>query len=139
MIDRVWTVICSRAVIDRDSNNVSLQNAIEQIKVPDSLPLDEDVAVPLEWSIVTLWTRSDFDKEAYGYDRWVLVAPDGQELAHAEREINMRGDYRRCRTISRLVGFRVHGLGRYHVVIGLRCHEDEDWREVGRIPVDVAQ
>ncbi len=33
MIDHVWTVICSRAVIDADSNILSLQSIIEQIEI----------------------------------------------------------------------------------------------------------
>ena len=31
MIDHVWSLVCSRAVVDTESNNISIQNILERI------------------------------------------------------------------------------------------------------------
>ena len=33
MIDHIWTVLCLRAVIDVDSQNVSIQNVLEELNL----------------------------------------------------------------------------------------------------------
>jgi hypothetical protein len=38
MVEHIWTVLCSHAVVDKDTNNVSLHNVIEQVNVKGTIP-----------------------------------------------------------------------------------------------------
>jgi len=33
MLEHIWSVLCSRSVIDSETNNVSIQDVIEQITI----------------------------------------------------------------------------------------------------------
>ena len=60
MIDHVWTVLCSHAVIDRDSNSVSLLDVIEQLNIGDEPSPEGRIISSLD--LMTLWAREDIDR-----------------------------------------------------------------------------
>ena len=67
----IWAVLCQSAVIDKDTNNVSLLNVIEEVKVPAKPPAeltatDLNLISPATFELVTLWTRSDPGAEERG-------------------------------------------------------------------------
>ena len=53
MIHHVWTVLCSRALIDRDSNNISIHNVLEQLNI--AAPPQPDLALNIHFEILSLW------------------------------------------------------------------------------------
>jgi hypothetical protein len=67
MIDHVWTILCSRAVIDRDTNNMSLLEVIEQLTLGDaSPPVEGEGLAPIQLELVTLWTRREMMNQRAG-------------------------------------------------------------------------
>jgi len=87
MIDHVWTAVCSRAVIDRESNNVSLQNIIDQISIRGEPIPDSVVAVQVE--VVTSWVRADFDVPSQATTRLTFLSPSGNVLGSFENDIDL--------------------------------------------------
>jgi hypothetical protein len=61
MIHHVWTVFCSSSAIDRDTNQVSLFDLIEQVTVQAVEPraAGERGVIPARFQVVTLWTRGE--------------------------------------------------------------------------------
>ena len=55
MIDHIWTVLCSRSVVDERSKNVSIQNAIEQLTATGE-PVPGQL-IPMQLEVVSLRKR----------------------------------------------------------------------------------
>ena len=136
MIDHVWSVVCSRAVIDSDSNNVSLQNVLEQISVAEDLDPDQTNTIPTRFEVVTLWARSEFDESAQGLQKVTLLSPAGEALVAAEAQINL-AEARRYRYRAKFSALPLRGEGRYVFRIEYRTGQEEAWTKVADIPLEV--
>ena len=145
----IWAILCQSAVIDRDSNNISLLNIIEEITVPAEPPL---VAQPTEGDIsqligpglfefAILWARSDPEIEEHGQGRMRLLLPNNDPLfTSTEFEVDLTR-YLRTRLRSKFPGFPTRRgeilQGIYHFVIDGRSGEEE-WEENFVLPLRVA-
>ncbi len=134
MIDHVWTVVCSRAVIDKNSNNVSIQNVIEQITVPGE-PQPEQV-VGIAFEVVSLWSRSDFDVPSHGQARLTYLSPSGRRTGPVEFDLDL-SEYERLRTRRAFQGLPVAEPGRHNWLVELRNEGEDEWQEVASIPIKV--
>ena len=133
MIDHVWTVVCSRAVIDRESNNVSIQNVIEQITIQgEPLP---DGWLGIEMTAISLWARSAPDTPARGKMRLSFVSPSGVELGSFEGKINLN-EHPRSRNIFRFTKLPLKENGWHYFRVYLQINGE--WQEIGKIPLEVS-
>jgi hypothetical protein len=134
VIDHIWTVVCSRSVIDRESNNISIQNVLEQVTVNG--PLQAGAVIPIEMELVSLWTKTDPSLPHRGQARVTLVSPTGHPLRTTELEIDM-STYERYRTRNRFQGLPVSAPGRHIFRIEVREDGTDVWRQVAAIPLQV--
>ena len=135
MIDHIWTVVCSRAVVDRFSNNVSMQHVIEQFTIPQGAPPNALMVLPFE--VISLWARSDFDIPACGKARLTLLSPSGKTIRENQWSIDMSGQYRRYRTRCEFPGLPANEPGRYVFRVELQIEGGIDWHQVAAVPVQV--
>lgn len=56
MIDHVWTVLCSHAITDTDTNNLTLYNTIEQVSVLEAP--QPGAILGLTFEVVSFWIRA---------------------------------------------------------------------------------
>jgi hypothetical protein len=136
MIDHVWTVICSRSVIDRDSNNISLHNVLEQITIAQEVDPEQVAVIPTKFEVVTLWARSDFDEPAEGEQRLTLIAPSGETLVTGEAKIDL-SEFRRTRYRAKFEGLPTKGRGRYVFRIECRTNGNAAWSQAADIPLEL--
>jgi hypothetical protein len=138
MIVHAWTVVADKVIIDRDSNNVSV-DALEQLNVPGPLPapLEGEQATVLAYRlhIVSLWYRVPMEQPAAGNARIRLLAPEaGQELAAFGVNVNLN-DHHRARTRLAIVGIPLTGPGTYFFSVELES--DGGFHEVARVPLEI--
>jgi hypothetical protein len=134
MIDHVWTVVCSRAVIDRESNNVSLQNIIEQITIGGEPMPDAMVPIPLE--VMTLWVRANTDIPSRARTRLTFLSPSDTVLGSAESEVDL-SEYERYRVRMHFQGLPVTEPGRYTFHMELQNEGESEWHQVAAIPLRI--
>lgn len=135
MIDHVWTVVCSRAVIDRESNNVSLQNVLEQVTIATE-PMPKTL-MPLPFDVVTLWARADPDQPCSGRMRLTLVFPSGGTFeAPLEAEIDL-SKVERNRQRFRFPGLPMAESGRHIFRVELIQNDQLDWHQVASVPLTI--
>jgi hypothetical protein len=134
MIDHVWTVVCSRAVIDRESNNVSLENVLEQLTI--STGPKPGGLLPIRIDVMTLWVRSDFNVPATGTGRVTFVSPSGAESELLEFPINLE-EHQRFRSRARYQALPLAESGRYSFRVDLRVDGAEEWQTVSVVPLEV--
>jgi hypothetical protein len=134
MIHHVWSVFCSSSAIDRDTNQVSLFDLVEQISVQlaDAPPAGQKVVIPARFQVVTLWTRGDANEAESALTRLRLVAPNGEELLKSENDVDLT-EHQLRRVRVNIAGMPYAIAGRYHWFVELR-HRDQ-WRVVGDIPL----
>jgi hypothetical protein len=134
MIDHVWTVICSNAVIDQFSNNVSLHNVIEQVNIRDEPRPSGAFSATIH--VMTLWARSDFNTPNLGHARLAFLSPSGVVGNPFEYEIDLSNDHRsRMRTIMH--GLPLEESGRHAFTVELQNEGETEWRQVAVIPLEV--
>jgi len=139
MILHVWSVCCKRAIVDRDTNTVSLIEQIETISahvLQRMAEAGETAAAPLQFEIVTLWVRDPADEPAQSRYRIEILFPDGRsEYVGDPADVDLRS-YVRLRSRAHFEGMPIRGGGRYYFSVQLEESAD-NWTEVGRIPIDV--
>jgi len=134
MIDHVWTVVCSGAAIDIDSNNVSIQNVLEQINV--AAEFAPDVMIGISYEIVSFWVRSEVETLARGRSRITLVEPRGNTIPVAEMPIDLT-KVERVRHRIYCQGLRVTAPGRYIFRVELLEDGQGAWGLVASVPLRV--
>ena len=130
----IWTVACSRAVIDQDSNNVSLQNVIEQLNIADD-PTPDGV-LPIEVHLITLWSRADLETPSQGKSRVRFLTPSGKVLGTFESDIDL-SESERLRLRLRFASLPLRESGIHSFRVDLKKAESSRWRNVAEIPIDV--
>lgn len=134
MIDHVWTVVCSRAVIDRDSNNVSIQNVLEQLTIKGKP--ESGVVVPIPLEAVTLWVRTDPDMPSRGRTRLTFLSPSGEALGEVESEIDLT-EFERHRHRVHFQQLPVEESGRHVFRVELQHEGEDEWHQVAAIPLSI--
>ncbi len=133
----VWTVICMQSVIDRDSNNLSLIEVLEQFQlVPPAGVKPTDCRMPFNMQWVTLWSRSEGEEPSKHRARDTVLAPSGKRLFRREYEVDLVGTPRN-RVRRGLVGLRLPESGEYLFVTEHRTESRQSWKKASVVPIQV--
>jgi hypothetical protein len=135
MVQHIWTVPCRLSTVDRESNNASLIEALEELTIPTVLPQQPDRAlIPAIFDVVTLWGRENDERAESGFGRMTLVSPSGEPLLVNEYDIGLR-ESRRFRLVGRILGFPAQNSGRYHFRVERRQGDNAEWHQVATVPL----
>ncbi len=135
MAEHLWTVLCSKAVIDQDTNNVSLIEIVEELTL-SPLAGDKMVTLPVSFELVTLVKRSEPDQPESLMGQVSLLTPKGNKQLSAQFEINL-SEKPRLRTRMRMSALPLEGPGVYHFLIEFLDKATDKWSEAYRLPLDV--
>lgn len=141
MIRHAWTAISRGASVDRESNNVSLFDVLEQIQVemvpPPGLGADELVGIPCEFRIVSTWYREGAAPEK-GRARFKILGFN-KTLAEAIANIDV-GEKARARIIAPVGVIPVLPKPGTHHLFVIAEFEDAkgQWEEVARVPLELS-
>lgn len=130
----IWTVACSRAVIDKDSNNVSLQNVLEALSIKEA-PKPQGV-LPIELDVVTFWTRESILYPEVGYSQLRFMSPSGKTLCQFDTKVDLT-EFERSRTKVIFQGLPLYEEGIYTFRVDHKKTKDGRWRKVAEIPLKV--
>jgi hypothetical protein len=146
----VWSVLCSQSITNKDTNNISLIEILEQLKVnlellsPDGTPAPPDVhlktvpILPIVMNVVSFWVRSDDDSPEVSYGRLSLKTPSGQERLISNFRIELE-KFQQNRTINKMVGFPVSESGKFLFLVDLGTSPTGNWSRVAEIPLRVTK
>ena len=64
-VEHIWTVLCKTTAIDQQTNNISLFNVVEELRIEVEThdrhaahpTLSKDLVIPAEMALVSLWKR----------------------------------------------------------------------------------
>ena len=138
MVEHIWSVFCRRAVVDEQTNNVSLFEIIEQIsgEIPASLTPDQRPAVAIDAQLISFWIRDTEEVPEKGKARISYIGPSGDALIPPrEYDIDLTAKSR-VRSIGTISGLPTPESGYYRIKVEL-SKDDTEWTEVASIPLDV--
>ena len=137
----LWAILCEGAVTDRESNNVSLFNIIEELGVPAQPPERlGDLGLPPgvfpgTFALVILCTRANLDTPETAHGRIRLVAPDNATLLSLDFEMDL-SEFLRGRLIINMPGLPISSEGLYLFKIDGKS-PDSDWEGMFELPLSV--
>ncbi len=137
MPEHIWSILCTKTSIDKDTNNISIFDVIERISIAGA-PSEENVALAVQAELAILWARSDHSIPETAVGRLRLVAPDGAVLGTTGFEINLGEPHVRLRTVMRISSLPLRGPGIYNFVVEVQAPEDQRWRPVSSTPLEVS-
>lgn len=131
MIRHIWTVLCDKTIVDRDTNNVSL-DVLEQLNLA---PIAEaNVIVPVPIVIASLWSRAELESPERARARIRIVDPLQRVIGEVTIDIDLTVNIR-ARTFCRFGGLLVSGPGVYEFVAEIE--NGSEWTEAARVPLQV--
>ena len=133
MIEHIWSVLCSRSVIDSETNNVSIQDVVEQITINAEPAKNGFLPFPLE--LITLWGRKKVDEPTKGTERVSFVTPSGKSTVISESNIDL-SKAERHRQKVKFPGLPLGEGGRYYFKVEFKEDSDE-YFEVAAIPLTI--
>ena len=136
----IWALLCEKAIIDRETNNASFINVVEEIIVPASPPQmtpgsEIEPIVVLDLHMAILWARSNPVVRESGEARVRLIAPDETASIFAELIVDLT-ESQRLRGIGHLVEspFPVLQEGQFLFKVEAKT-ADLDWQEMFELPL----
>ena len=131
--------------IDKDSNNVSLFNIIEEIHIgvaPPDQQSDENVEgptalIPTPFQLLIQCARTEPEEGEKGLVRFKVVPPIGKALTTNEIIVDLT-EFRRVRVRTMLPGFPAAGTGIYLILIQSK-EDGSDWKDAFEAPIQVWQ
>ena len=125
----VWTILCSQAITDTRSNNVSLINIIERMDVTlheSTFPEGKAINAKIPLEIMSMWEKAD-DDPSEGTAVIELIDATGKKLGGVDVQLDL-SESRRCRTQTHLDQFPITGPGRYVLRVAYREHDADEAR-----------
>ena len=134
MINHVWSVLCSQATTDSETNNFSLQNIIERLTIFDSPKSGGRIKIHIE--VASFWIRSEPELPTHGDFRLSYITPSGNAFGVFEGKINLsEKEVSRNRVVFEELP--VEEEGRHNFKIDLKNENSDEWLQVALIPLSI--
>ncbi len=138
MIKHIWTIICRMSVTDEDTHNISLIEALHQIRMQGTpTPSEEEpILFAVEYEVITLWSRIDESTPIRGKGLIEVVSPAGTVLGEFPYDIDLTNSLDvRIRMKHNLLPITASGT--YSFRISLSDENRNQWKEVSSVPLKV--
>ncbi len=135
----IWSTIFTRAVVDSNTNSLSLFDCIEEITVNFSKA--EDLSqpkknIPINFSIISLWSDENISEKRKFDHSIELVDPQGNKINEFMNTPVFEAGKKRLRTITQMNGLGITSEGEYTIVVKYKMGGDK-FTVASRIPLDI--
>jgi hypothetical protein len=142
MIVHNFSVLCSRKIIDHETNSISLIDIVEEFTIQSPLPPMPEgqgsaLILPTPLNLFTLWTREPDDRPTKGQGRVCLLTPHQdapKQISVYEIDLS---DKLRMRAYGTIPGIPFRGPGTYRFIVQLRDEGEEEWKDVALAPLRI--
>jgi hypothetical protein len=137
----IWSLICERAVVDQNSNAISLINVLEALKVSRPQKSSEEkgsgIVIPIVFYIVSFWLvdeRSRHEEREIKIEIWGPT----KKIKEFSNDFIAPDKIKRVRLCMVMNGLPIDGEGEYRFKIFIRKKEQEKYLLASEIPLDVS-
>jgi hypothetical protein len=144
-IKHIWSVACKESVLNQDDNIISLHGVFEELTIDigiksekEGRSIPEKLTFPINYEVVSMWSKVDRDGKAEAEVIVSLVAPDGEELIKSVPvNLAMPENIQRFRTRMKFAGLMIKREGPYVFRVKLKEPKDKEFQVVSEIPLEV--
>lgn len=136
----IWTVLCQKSSIDVETNQLSLFNCLEEINLTleNTEALNNNLVIPVEFQLVSYWSREQADTEVNLTAVGELVDASGKMINSFNNSLVVKQGILRFRNRTNIQGLAITGPGRYY----FRLYQIDKMRGVAKelvaeLPLDV--
>lgn len=127
----LWSIICNRLIIDEQTNNATIIDILEEIKIKKEF-LQNRKELPFFYNFVSLWFVEDEDE--YEKETNVIIEfydPNTNKLNDFNFSFALPQRKKRIRTNVKFDRFLLNGSGTYRIKV------KQDNIEVAEIPLEI--
>jgi hypothetical protein len=132
----IWSVLCRSSSVDRDTNNISLFEVIEEMRIVTQSDEGTEGIAPLQCELLTLWRRSDSSVPEVVNQKVEITAPSGERIAGAETPIDL-STHVRSRIRIKIEALAIRGAGTYWFAILTTDGPSGSAVERHRVPLEI--
>jgi hypothetical protein len=132
---------CEKLIVNQEDNTTSLITVLESAqinvpRIPDEAPAN--IAVPLHWTVYSLWRKEDGDVGKRFEQRVRLILPDGQIRVDNTIGFEIGAIHQNHRVTLQVGGFPIIAAsGECVLRLSLRESGQADWQDIADYPVYV--
>jgi hypothetical protein len=129
---------CEKAIVDQTTNVISLMSLLQDINVqiPPGVTPPSNAAIPMPWTIVSVWHQTPDDQNKTFEQRSTLVTHSGvTQMETPIAVFEMKTDSHRI--FNQVLGLQIGLAGSRLVKCFLREKGAPNWTEVGTYPFSV--
>lgn len=133
----IWSILCRNAIVDKDTNNVSLLDVIERIIFTPKQKLAENKKLPTpvveELTLVSSWFS---EKKERNVEMLVeLHTPSKKQIKIFEKVFSFPENKKRMRTFVKIRGLGFKKSGDYFFLI--KQKDEQRYKLVAEIPLEI--
>lgn len=135
----IWSVIFNRAVVDENSNSISLFDCVEEITVNFSKLEDMSAPqknIPVEFTVISLWSDNDISKDRKFEYLLEIIDPSEKKINEFSNFPVFEKGKKRLRTIVKMKGMGITTEGEYTLVVKYK-QDSEKFVVAAKIPLDI--
>lgn len=135
----IWSVICQKALIDTQTNTLSIQDVAEQLDISvnkeELEKSDKPLKISAEFDIIQMWKDDEKEKDREFEGRIELHDPSGKVLGTNDMPLRFKKGTNRLRNRIHVQGMVVTQEGEYQYVSKIK--EGGKFKKVGSVPLDI--
>jgi hypothetical protein len=131
----IWSVICKKSIIDSETNNITLNEVLEEITFSFSNKdlIDKSVNFPFDFEIISYFTAARKNEKA---DMEIeLLNPGKKMIGKFIQKIEFPENKLRLRVRIKTSGISVDKDGEYLFRIKIKTQGNEKFKTVSEIPI----
>ncbi len=135
----IWSVIFNRAVVDNNTNSISLFDGVEEITINFSKPEDISIPqknIPINFTIISLWSDEDISKSRKFEYLIEILDPQNKKISEFSNIQIFEIGKKRLRTIVQINGMTVTSEGEYTIIVKYK-KDSEKFIVASKIPLDI--
>jgi len=136
----IWSVLCSKSIVDEQTNLISLFDCIEEIqikRIPDKLEKEDKKIVPVNLEITSLWFSESIKIERKLEIKIELRDPDDKIIAPTLSEFTLPEKYKRLRTRIKINKIPFTVSGEYNFDVSFREKGQKKYTNATKIPLTI--
>jgi len=135
----IWSIICSRAVVDSNTNTLSLFDCVDEAIV--GFPSVEEMTkpkknIPASFTIASLWVNEDSSKEKKFNQLIEIYDPNNKKIGDFSNDQVFEKNKKRLRTLLNFNGMEITDEGQYTIVVKYK-EVGEKYLVVSELPLDI--
>jgi len=135
----IWSVVCEKSIIDRDTNSITLFNSLEELNInysgEEKLEKTKIKNIPVPFEIASLWFDEDIEKDRKFEIRLEIFDPNNKITNKSAQECVIEKGKKRLRIIAKLNGLGITDSGLYKIIIKYKY--GQTIKVASEIPLDV--